>query len=70
MLKGKVEKYDISRGCGIIVDCSTGEQLTVYANYINLNKGETLKEGQEVEYDKESTSHRNWAVNVKLFATT
>lgn len=65
MSKGKVEKYDSSHGCGIIVDSLSGKRLTVYANYIDLKTGETLKEGQEVEYDIENNRPRNWAINVR-----
>jgi len=48
-----------------IIDFNTGQQLIVYANHINLKKGETLKEGQEVEYEIENNRHRNWAINVR-----
>ena len=66
MSKGKVEKYDPDRGSGVILDLDTGKQLTVYANYINLKIGETLKVGQSVEYDIENNRHRNWAINVRI----
>ena len=65
MSKGKVIEYDSSRGCGVIVDTDTGQQLTVYANYIS-EKGEILKEEQDVEYEIESNRPRNWAVNVRI----
>ena len=66
MSKGKVKEYDSNRGYGIIVDSQTGQQLAVYANYINLKKGEILKEGEEVEYEIENNRTRNWAINVKI----
>jgi len=66
MSKGKVKEYDSERGYGIIIDFDTGQQLTVYANYISLKKGEILKKGDEVEYDTEKSRNGNWAVNVKI----
>ena len=65
MSKGKVKEYDPNRGCGIVVDFDTGQQLTVYANYLSLKEGETLRVGQEVEYEIENNRPRNWAVNVR-----
>lgn len=66
MPKGKVKEYDVNRGYGVIVDFETGQQLTVYANYINFKKGETLQNGQEVECDIENNRHQDWAVNVRI----
>ena len=66
MLKGKVKEYDSSRGCGIIVNIDSGQQVTVYANNINFKDGETLNEGQEVTYDIEKKRHENWAVNIEI----
>lgn len=66
MPKGTVKEYDPNRGYGSIVDFDTGQQFTVYANYINLRKGETLEKGQEVVYEIESNRHRNQAVNVRI----
>ncbi len=66
MSRGKVRDYDAGQGYGIIVDSSTGQELTAYSNYINLKKGEILKEGQEVEYEIEHKRSENWAVNVKV----
>lgn len=66
MPKGKVKEYDVDRGYGVILDFDTGQQLTVYANYINLKKGAALQYGQEVEYDIENNRHQDWAVNVRI----
>ncbi|OGX27082.1 MAG: hypothetical protein A2787_04720 [Omnitrophica WOR_2 bacterium RIFCSPHIGHO2_01_FULL_48_9] len=66
MSKGKIKKYDLERGCGIIIDSATGRQLTVYANYLKLIKGEILQEGQPVEYEIENNYNRNWAINVRV----
>lgn len=66
MSKGKVKEYDLNRGCGIIIDFDTGQNLTVYANYLDLKDGETLKVGQEVEYKKENNRHRQWLIDVRI----
>ena len=66
MLKGKVMEYDPSRGCGSIIDLATGRHLTIYANYINFENGETLTQGQEVTFEIESKRSENCAVNVKI----
>lgn len=65
MPKGKVKEYNLSQGYGIIVDFDTGQTLTVYANYIHLLNGDTLKTGQEVEYEVEYQRSENWAINVR-----
>ena len=68
MSKGKVKEYNQSRGCGVIFDLGTGQELIVYANYISLEKGETLKAGQDVEYDIENKRNDIWAINVKVLS--
>ena len=65
MSKGKVKTYDPNRGYGVIIDADTGKQLTVYANYIKLLNGETLHEGQPVEFEVENNNHQHWAINVR-----
>ena len=66
MPRGKVKEYDSDRGCGSIVDFETGQQLTVYANYICLQSRNNLEEGQDVEYEIENNRHKNWAINVRI----
>ena len=66
MSKGKVKEYDSSRGYGTIVDTDTGQELAVYANYVTLEKGSSLREGQGVEYEIENNRHQNWAINVRV----
>ena len=66
MSKGKVKEYDVTRGCGSIIDMITGQQLMVYANFLKLGEGETLNKGQEVAYDIENRRHENWAINVTV----
>lgn len=69
MPKGIVKEYDRDRGYGVIVDSSSGEKLTVYANYVDLKENETLNRGQDVEYDIESQRIGNWAINVRILPT-
>jgi cold shock CspA family protein len=64
--KGKVREYDLERGYGVIIDSDTGQQLTVYANYLHLKKGETLKKDSGVEYEIENERNGPWAVNVRI----
>lgn len=66
MSKGTVREYDSSRGCGVIIDFDTKQELTVYANYIDLKTGEIFQEGQDVEYEIEPNRHRSWAVHVTI----
>jgi len=66
MSKGKVKEYNLDSGYGTVIDFDTGQQLTVYANYINLKKNEILKENQEVEYEIENHRGGDWAVNVRI----
>ena len=66
MSKGKVKEYNSNRGYGTIIDIDTGQNLTVYANYVLLKKDETLKSGQDVEYEIQDNRGENWAVNVKI----
>jgi cold shock CspA family protein len=64
VLKGKVKEYNTKRGCGIIEDAETGQQMTIYANYIK--DGDVLLEGQDVEYELETKRNESWAINVKI----
>lgn len=66
MPKGTIKEYDSNRGFGTITDSDTNEQLTVYANYINLNVGETMTIDQKVEFEIENNKHGNWAINVRI----
>ena len=66
MSKGKVREYDPNRGFGVIIDTETGQQLSVYANYVNLPDGDVLKKDLEVEYEMKNDRHGNWASNVRL----
>lgn len=66
MLRGKVKEYNPSRGCGIIEETSSGDKLVVYANYVIIKKGEVLKAGQIVEFDKQNNRSETWAVNVRV----
>lgn len=63
MSLGKVKEYDSIRGRGIIVEDSGGNEFVVYADYIDIKNGESLKAGQNVEFDSRSEV---WAINVKV----
>ena len=66
MSKGKVKEYYPNQGYGSIIDADSGQTLSVYANYIHFQKGDTFNVGQEVEYDIEYQRNENWAVNVRI----
>ncbi|MDE2027613.1 MAG: cold shock domain-containing protein [Candidatus Omnitrophica bacterium] len=66
MFKGTVKDYNTDRGYGTIIDSATGQNLTVYANFIEFQKGQILKAGQEVEFEIEYQRHENWAVHVRI----
>lgn len=66
MSKGKVKEYSSVRGSGIIIDLETNQELIVYANYVHLKNGESLKEGQEVEFEIENKRGDIWAINVHI----
>ncbi|MDE1920062.1 MAG: cold shock domain-containing protein [Candidatus Omnitrophica bacterium] len=66
MSKGTVKEYNSDRGYGTIIDSATGQDLTVYANFIEFQKGQILKVGQEVEFDIEYQRSVNWAVHVRI----
>jgi cold shock CspA family protein len=64
--KGKVTEFSVKQGCGRIVDSSTGESLVVYANSLDLEKGQELQEGQAVEFQIEYHRSQNWAIYVRI----
>ncbi len=66
MSTGKIKEYDSRQGFGTIIDSQSGKELTVYANYVSLKLGESLKQEQEVEYDIKYDRHQSWAVNVRV----
>ena len=66
MPTGTIKEYDSHRGFGTITASDTNEELTVYANYITLNVGETMNLDQKVEFDIENNKHGNWAINVRI----
>ncbi len=66
MSKGKIKEYNSARGNGIIIDLETGQELIVYANYVDLKDGEKLTEGQEVEFQIENKRGDIWAIDVHI----
>lgn len=63
---GLVKKYDQSRGCGIIVESPGSDEYVVYADYIYMKRGDSLKAGQKVEFEKKNNRTEVWAINVKV----
>lgn len=63
---GKVKEYDVNRGCGIIIEIPGEEEFVVYANYVYMKRGDSLKAGQNVEFEKQRQRSAVWAVNVKV----
>lgn len=63
---GLVKEYDQSRGCGIIVELPGSDEYAVYANYIYMKRGDSLKAGQKVEFEKKNNRTEVWAINVKV----
>ena len=55
MPKGKAKEYDSNHGCGVIVDSETGQQLTVYTNYINPNNAVQYNSRHEYRVQKNET---------------
>ena len=70
MQKGRVKEYSKDRGYGVIIDNRTGWQHMVYADLINLKKGQALLKGQEVEFDFKNCSQRDGAINVRILQST
>jgi cold shock CspA family protein len=66
MSKGTVKEYKSNRGYGTIIDGESLQKLTVYANYLDLKEGETLAEGQVVEYKIHNSRQGHWAINVRI----
>ena len=63
---GKVKEYDANRGYGIIVETPGNDEYVVYANYIYMKRGDSLKAGQKVEFEKKNNRSEVWAINVKV----
>lgn len=66
MSKGKVAEYDCSLGYGRIIDGLTGEALVVYGKSLDSDTGQSLKEGQAVEFEIEYHTAQNRAVYVRI----
>lgn len=66
MAFGIVKEYDAGHGCGIIVETPGNDEFVVYKNNIYMKRGDSLKAGQKVEFDKENNRSEVWAINVKV----
>lgn len=63
MERGTVKWFNDQKGYGFITP-ESGDDLFVHHKSINAEGFKTLKEGQEVEFEKEQTQKGAQAVNV------
>lgn len=63
-MKGKVKWFDAGKGFGFITK-ETGDDIFVHFQDIQMDGYKTLNEGEEVEFDIESTGKGDCARNVK-----
>jgi cold shock CspA family protein len=63
---GRVKEYDEGRGYGVIVESPGTDEFVVYKNYIYMKRGDSLKVGQKVEFEKKNNRSEVWAINVKV----
>ena len=62
-MQGKVKFFNESKGYGFITNDETGEDIFVHVTGLN---GETLNEGDEVEYTEEEGRKGMVAANVQV----
>ncbi|NEV94601.1 MULTISPECIES: cold-shock protein [Psychroflexus] len=62
-MQGKVKFFNESKGYGFITNDETGEDIFVHVTGLN---GETLNEGDEVEYTEEEGRKGMNATDVRL----
>ncbi len=65
-LTGRVKWFNSQKGFGFIVPDNGGKDLFVHYSAINSAGYKTLKEGQKVEFEIESTDKGEKAVNVTI----
>ncbi|MBZ9620903.1 cold shock domain-containing protein [Psychroflexus sp. CAK8W] len=63
MMQGKVKFFNESKGYGFITNDETGEDIFVHVTGLN---GESLNEGDEVEYTEEEGRKGMNATDVRL----
>lgn len=66
MPRGKIREYYPERGYGSIIDSVSNRAITVYANYFNLQQGQTAEAGQDVDYEILSNRSEDMAINVRI----
>ncbi len=65
-LTGRVKWFNSQKGFGFIVPDNGGKDLFVHYSAINSSGYKTLKEGQKVEFEIESTDKGEKAINVTI----
>lgn len=65
-LTGRVKWFNSQKGFGFIVPDNGAKDLFVHYSAINSAGYKTLKEGQKVEFEIESTDKGEKAVNVTI----
>ena len=66
MCKGEVKYFNEHKGCGIIANRDTEQDVYVHYTAIKMEGYKTLKQGQEVLYDLAHTDNGPSARNVTL----
>ena len=65
MATGKIKWFNDQKGFGFIADDNGGEDVFVHFSVVEMDGFRSLKEGQEVEYESESSGKGLKAVVVR-----
>jgi len=64
MIKGKVKKFDYSKGWGFIED---DDGYDYFFNISHVRKGQTVRKGSRVKFDVIETAKGSEAQNITIF---
>jgi len=67
-LTGRVKWFNAQKGYGFIVPDNGGKDLFVHYSAIQSDGYKTLKEGQKVEFEVDSSDRGDKAVNVTVIS--